>query len=443
MSGNIFGNNVKIISFGESHGKAVGVLILGLRPGIEISIADIQKQLNRRKPGQNKITSPRSEDDKIEILSGVFNGLSLGTPICAIIKNKDVKSQDYDNLKNVFRPGHADYTYFMKYGIYDHRGGGRASGRETAARVIAGSIAQKILKKSKIKIYAFTEQVGNIKAKKIDLLEIDKNPVKCPDKDKAKEMETYIKEISSQDDSCGGIVKAIIENCPGGLGDPVFGKLDAEISKALMSIGSVKGVEIGAGFSAAKMHGSKFNDQMNQEGFLSNNSGGILGGISNGNNIEIRIAVKPTPSILKKQKTINNLNEEKELKIKGRHDPCICPRIVPVVEAMLALVILDKMLSQEMLFFDTEADDLKKISVLRNKIDLIDSDILYLISERNKLSSEIGILKKKNSLKIYNQTRELEISKRNKKISRALKLDYYEVENVMGKIIDWSKKVQK
>jgi chorismate synthase len=345
MAGNKFGKNIEIMTFGESHGKAVVVVIDGIKPNIAITEKDIQKELDKRKPGQSRITTQRKETDKIEILSGIFKGKTTGTPICLVIWNKDQDSSRYEELKDIFRPGHADFTFYKKFGIRDYRGGGRSSGRETAARVASGAIAKKLLAKKQIKITAYVRQVGNIQAKDIDLEEIEKNPVRCPDKKTAKKMEKLILDTKKADDSVGGIIEVIAENVPAGLGEPVFDKLDADIAKALMSIGAVKGIEIGAGFKAAEMKGSESNDEFTKKGkkiiTKTNNSGGILGGISNGMPIIARIAVKPTPSISKGQNTVDKKGKKTKIKIEGRHDPCICPRIVPVVESMFALVILD------------------------------------------------------------------------------------------------------
>jgi chorismate synthase len=346
MSGNTFGKIFKITTWGESHGPAIGVVIDGCPPGISLSNNDIQKELDKRKPGQSSITTQRSEDDKAEILSGTLNGKTTGTPISIIIKNKDADSSKYRAIKDLFRPGHADLTFQNKYGIRDYNGGGRSSGRETAARVAAGAIAKKLIASKKVKVIGYAKSIGKITAKNINLANIEKNKIRCPDLTASKEMEKEILKAISQNDSVGGIVEIIIKDCPPGLGDPVFDKLDADIAKALMSIGAVKGIEIGSGFKTTEMFGSENNDQISSKGFLSNNSGGILGGISTGQDIIIRIAVKPTPSIGKMQKTVNIKNKTSLIKIEGRHDPCIVPRLIPVAEAMVALVIADKMLIQ-------------------------------------------------------------------------------------------------
>ena len=349
MTGNSFGKLFKITTWGESHGKAVGVVVDGCPCNVEIDKKEIQKELDRRKPGQSKSTTQRKEEDRVEILSGLFNGKTTGMPISLIVENKDKDSSKYEKIKDTFRPGHADFSYEKKYGIRDFKGGGRSSGRETIGRVAAGAIAKKILKKEDVRIFGFTKQIGNIKAKDIDFEVIENNSVRCPDEKKAKEMEKIIENVKEEGDSIGGVAEIIVRNCPTGLGDPVFDKLDAELSKALMSIGAVKGVEFGSGFSVANRKASENNDEMNRNGFVSNNAGGILGGISTGQDIVIRIAVKPTPSIFKKQKTVDKNGKEKEIKIKGRHDPCIVPRIVPVAESMAALALVDRFLIQRSL----------------------------------------------------------------------------------------------
>ena len=345
MTGNEFGKNFRIITFGESHGKAIGVVIDGIKAGLKISANDIQKELDRRRPGQSKLTTQRKESDSVEILSGIFEEKTLGTPICLLVRNKDYRSKNYSAIKDLFRPGHAGYTYFIKYGRRDYRGGGRSSGRETIGRVAAGALTKKILNKQGIEIIGYVKEVAGIKAKKINLKEIEKNPVRCPDKKAAQQMEKAILNAKKTGDSVGGIVEVIVKGVPAGLGEPVFDKLDAELAKALMSIGAVKGVEVGAGFEAAKMKGSQCNDEMRTVNgkvkFLSNNSGGILGGISNGNNLIIRIAVKPTASISKKQRTVNEKLKNTMITVEGRHDPCICPRVVPVAESMVALTLAD------------------------------------------------------------------------------------------------------
>ena len=350
MSGNTFGKIFRVTTWGESHGAAMGVVVDGCPAELELSEADVQHELDRRKPGVSELTTERKEADEVKILSGVFGGKTLGTPISMLVWNKDVDSSPYERIKNVARPGQADFTYQMKYGIRDYRGGGRASGRETVARVAAGAIAKKILAMHDIQILGHVVEIGGIVAKEVGIEElktnVDKNAVRCADSEAAGKMEALIKQVKAAGDSVGGIVEVIAFGVPTGLGEPVFDKLDAELAKALMSIGAVKGVEIGAGFAAARMKGSEMNDEfIIKEGRISvrtNNAGGILGGISTGAPVVCRIAVKPTASISKPQRSVDMAKmEEVELKIEGRHDPCICPRIVPVAEAMVALVLVD------------------------------------------------------------------------------------------------------
>ena len=353
MSSNSIGKNFRITTFGESHGKAVGVVIDGVKPGLKISEEEIQSELDKRKPGQSKITTARKEEDKIHILSGIFNGKTTGTPICMLVYNKDADSSKYEKIKNIFRPGHADFAYFKKYGIRDHRGGGRASGRETVGRVAAGAIAKKFLSKANIKVIAYTKEIAGIEAKKFRQGEIGKNTVRCPDKKAAKVMEKAILKAKQNRDSIGGIVEVTALNVPAGLGDPVFCKLDAELAKALMSIPAVKGVEFGAGFELSKMRGRQCNDPFIKKGnkiiTKTNNAGGILGGISNGMPIIARVVVKPTSSILKEQKTVDIKGKKIKIKIEGRHDPCICPRVVPVVESMVTIVLADALMRQKLI----------------------------------------------------------------------------------------------
>ncbi len=340
-SPNTIGKVIRLTTFGESHGPMIGAVLDGVQPGLEIKAEDIQRELDRRKPGQSSISTARNESDKVEIVSGVFEGLTTGTPIALLIRNADSHSAHYDAIKDVFRPGHADFTFWQKYGIRDHRGGGRSSGRETAARVAGGAVAKKILAERGVNIRAFTTQIGNIKAQTVCFDEIEKNPVRCPDGEAAKKMEELILELKKKGDSVGGIVWLEVAGLPAGLGDPIFSKLDAKLAAAIFSLGAVKGVEFGAGFAAAQMTGSENNDQMSEDGFLSNSAGGILGGISTGQPLTAQIAVKPTPSISGKQNTQDTRGQVQEIHIMGRHDPCIVPRIVPVIEAMAALILLD------------------------------------------------------------------------------------------------------
>ncbi|MDH7510175.1 MAG: chorismate synthase [Methanolinea sp.] len=325
---NTFGRNFRVTTFGESHGPALGAVIDGCPPGVEISEDDINRALERRRPGIHPFSTRRKEEDRVRILSGVFMGRTTGTPLCLLIRNTDARSSDYEALADFFRPGHADYTYQVKYGVRDFRGGGRSSGRETVARVAAGAVAEKILSGRGIAIRSRVLAVHG---------------AVLPE-----DMEREIADAARSGDSVGGVIEVTATGCPAGLGDPVFAKLDALIAMAMMSIGAVKGVEIGDGFAAARMRGSEHNDQMDGSGFLSNHAGGILGGISTGAEIVVRIAVKPTPSIFREQRTIDTAGRERTISVTGRHDACIVPRIGPVAEAMLALVLADAYLGREM-----------------------------------------------------------------------------------------------
>jgi len=344
LGGNSFGTFFRITTWGESHGKALGVVIDGCPAQIGLSAEDIQKELNRRRPGQGIGSSLRREGDRVEILSGVFEGLTTGTPLSLLVWNEDVDSSPYEELRNVFRPGHADFTYQVKYGIRDHRGGGRASARETVGRVAAGAIAKRILKMEKIRVMAYTVELGGVKAKKRDYPEIEKNNLCCPDGPAARKMEEKIEEAKQRKDTLGGIVEILVQGCPPGLGEPVFDKLEADLAKGLMSIGAVRGVEVGAGFGVAKMFGSECNDPLGPDGFKKNDAGGILGGISNGADLLLRAAVKPIPSIGLEQKTVNHSLQPVSLRIQGRHDISAIPRILPVCEAMVAMVLADHLM---------------------------------------------------------------------------------------------------
>ncbi len=349
--GNTFGNLFKLTSFGESHGSMIGGIIEGCPAGLEINKGLIQKDLDRRKPGQSKVTSPRKEDDKVQLLSGIFEGKSTGTPIGFLIPNINSKSQDYSNIKDVFRPSHADYTYEEKYGLRDYRGGGRSSARETACRVVAGSIAKQLLNNYGIKISAYVSSIGNIFAdeKNMDLnKDYDSNIVRCPDNDASEKMINLITELKSKGNTVGGQIKCIINGVKPGLGQPVFDKLHADLGKAMLSINAVKGFEYGSGFSGSKMTGSVHNDEFIVEnGNVStktNNSGGIQGGISNGEEIYCKVAFKPVATIMSKQNSIDKEKTNVELSVKGRHDPCVVPRAVPIVESMAAIVLADHLL---------------------------------------------------------------------------------------------------
>lgn len=347
--GNTYGKKFKITTFGESHGKAIGVTIDGCPAGLEIDEVFIQSELNRRKPGQSKITTQRKEGDKAEILSGVFEGKSTGTPIAIVIYNEDQKSKDYSHIADTFRPSHADYTYWKKYGNRDYRGGGRSSARETAARVAAGAIAKMILKQINVEIIAYVSQAGNIKLHKpyleLDLAKTEDNIVRCPDEKVANEMIELIDQTRKNQDTIGGVVSCVITGTPVGLGEPVFDRLHAELGKAMLSINAVKGFEYGSGFEGVKMKGSEHNDLFENQGgkivTLTNYSGGIQGGISNGQDIYFNVAFKPVATIMQDQESIDKNGNKVIVSGKGRHDPCVVPRAVPIVEAMAALVIVD------------------------------------------------------------------------------------------------------
>lgn len=344
MAGNSFGTLFKLTTFGESHGKAIGGIIDGCPPGITLDFDEIQRELQRRKPGQSKITTQRKEPDEVKFLSGIFEGKTTGTPIGFQIENTNQRGRDYSHIKDVFRPSHADYTYEKKYGIRDYMGGGRSSARETACRVVAGAVAKQAL--GSIKITAFVRSVGKLHLEKdfdeLDFSQIEENPVRCPDPELAREMESYIKDVRKQGDTVGGIVSCYIENVPVGLGEPVFDKLHASLAQAMLSINAVKGFEYGSGFSGTEMNGSEHNDIFEESGKTkTNNSGGIQGGISNGMPIYFNVAFKPVATVMQKQETINKGGQKVEMHGKGRHDPCVVPRAVPIVEAMAALVLID------------------------------------------------------------------------------------------------------
>lgn len=351
MAGNTFGQLFRISTFGESHGGAVGVVIDGCPPNIEITEEEIQKDLDRRKPGQSAITTPRKEQDEIHIMSGIVDGKTTGTPILLLAYNKDVKSEDYGNLKDLYRPGHADYTFQAKYGIRDYKGSGRASARETLARVAAGAIAKKYLKeKLGIEFLSYVEQVGdiktNVKFDDVTIQEIESNIIRCPDQEIAEKMIKLIEEVRDDGDSIGGVIKAVIKHVPPGLGEPVFDKLPADLAKAMLSINATKGFEFGSGFEGVKLRGSQHNDEFytDENGNIrtkTNNAGGTLGGISSGETIHFRVAFKPVSTIKKKQQTVDKNKNSVELVASGRHDPCVLPRAVPIVDAMAALVIMD------------------------------------------------------------------------------------------------------
>ena len=347
MSGNTFGTLFRVTTFGESHGPALGVVIDGCPPGLDLSQADIQDEADRRRSGGHSASTPRREEDRVEILSGVFGGKTTGTPIAFLIRNREADSGAYENLRDVFRPGHGDFTYAKKYGIRDHRGGGRASGRETAARVAAGAVARKLLFREGIEVFAFTAELGGIAAAVFSREAIASNRLRCPDPQAAARMETRLDEARREGDTLGGIVEVRVTGCPAGLGEPVFDRIDADLAKALMSIGTVKGVEIGAGFEAARLKGSQCNDPIGPGGFKTNRAGGVLAGITTGQEIVIRTACKPIPSIALPQETVDLHGSPRTISVQGRHDACVIPRVIPVCEAMVCLVLADHLLRQK------------------------------------------------------------------------------------------------
>lgn len=347
MAGNTFGEAFKVTTFGESHGEGLGCIIDGCPSGIEFNQDYLQMQMDRRKPGakNNASVTARQESDKAEVLSGIFEGKTTGTPIAILIRNNNQHSGDYSNIKDKFRPGHADFTYFEKYGIRDYRGGGRSSGRETSARVAAGAVASMFLHHYGVSITAYTLAAAGIYCKTINLDEIEKNALRAADCKAAQEMNEKIEQLRKEGNSAGGIIECVVKGIPSGLGEPVFDKADAVLAHAMLSIGAIKGIEFGKGFNAAELTGKENNDQMRKgPEFLSNNAGGILGGITRGDEIVFRVAVKPVPSIFTQQKTINTHNEDEIMQIAGRHDVCLCPRIVPVIEAMASITLADLML---------------------------------------------------------------------------------------------------
>ncbi|WP_273203634.1 chorismate synthase [Marinobacter subterrani] len=342
MSGNTFGKLFTVTSFGESHGAALGCIIDGCPPGLELSEADMQRDLDRRKPGTSRHTTQRREADEVKILSGVFEGKTTGTPIGLLIENTDQRSKDYSKIAEQFRPAHADYTYMHKYGVRDYRGGGRSSARETAMRVAAGAVARKFLEQRLgIRIRGYLSQLGPIKAEKLDWDQVHQNPFFCPDADKVAEMEAYMDALRKEGDSIGARINVVAEGVPPGLGEPIFDRLDADLAHALMSINAVKGVEIGAGFDCIEQKGTEHRDEMTPEGFLSNNAGGVLGGISSGQPIVASIALKPTSSLRLPGRSIDVHGNPVEVITTGRHDPCVGIRATPIAEAMVAIVLMD------------------------------------------------------------------------------------------------------
>jgi chorismate synthase len=396
QSSNAFGNTISFITFGESHGPYIGVVIDGVKPGQPIDLTEIQHELNRRKPGQSSVTTPRNEADEAIIVSGVFEGKTTGTPLCILIKNQDQRSKDYGAIADILRPGHASHTYLQKYGVFDYRGGGRASGRETALRVAAGAIAKQFLRERGIEIIGFTRQVAHVRAETrtedIDVNIIESNIVRAPDVNAAEEMIAVIHEAQADGDSVGGVVEVVVKGCPAGLGEPMYHKLDADLAHALMTLGAVKGFEIGNGFESVLLRGSANNDPYYKDAggnfrTTTNNAGGIVGGISNGEDISVRIAVKAASSITKPTKTANRNGDMVDFSVEGRHDPCICPRVVPVAEAMVALVLLDHVLLQERISTDSTSEQLQQ------KLSTIDAEMRLLAMQKELYKQELaGVL---------------------------------------------------
>lgn len=425
--------------FGESHGRFMGLIIEDVKPGIDFPYDELKIELEKRKPGKNFVSSARKEDDDFEVISGVFEGKTTGMPICILFKNKDFSEKDYSNIKNVFRPGHSDYSWYNKFKIYDYRGGGRSSGRETISRVAAGAFVKEITKD--IEILSYPLKIGYLNAKSIDLDYYKNNVLHWPDENNFDELITFLKNTKKSGDSIGAIVEVTINNVPLGLGDPVFEKLDANISKALMSIGGIKGIEFGEGFNLANLFGSESNDQMyytqSDGNFITNNAGGITGGVSNGNAIKLRLSIKAVPSIEKNQITIDTNNNQCKLSIKGRHDVCLIPRILPVIDNMIRITLADAISYQKLI----ESEELN-LNDYREAIEKIDEDLLIALYRRFEVSKQIGNYKRKNNLPIYDKKREedLLMSLSEKAIEYKLPTDL--VNNIWNLIIKESKNRQ-
>jgi chorismate synthase len=396
MRANYLAGYYGVTAFGESHGKAMGVVLEDVKPGIDFPLKSIQAALEARRPGRGKYSSRRQEADKIEVISGIYQGKTTGMPICLLIYNQDARSSDYNHLSEIFRPGHADFSWYQKFKIYDHRGGGRASGRETICRVAAGAAVDAIL--GKIKISAYPIQIGEIQAQKYDF---PANHLNWPDSDNFAQLEKYLQEIASSGNSVGGVVELKIDNMPAGLGDPVFEKLDANLAKAIISLGAVKGIEFGLGFHLAELTGVQANDQISPAKWTSNNCGGILGGVSTGQPLILRFVVKPTPSINLPQKTIDKSGQETKFSSGGRHDTLIIPRLIPAAEAMVKLVLADAISHQKLI--SSEPADL---AVYREAFDKIDEDILLALKRRQELAKLTGNWKRKHQQNIEDKSRE-------------------------------------
>ncbi|MBN1326974.1 MAG: chorismate synthase [Candidatus Cloacimonetes bacterium] len=433
MKSDSFGRYFGITTFGESHGPAIGVVLEDIKPGIEFPEEEIRKVLRERRPGKGQFSSERDENDDLVILSGIFEGRTTGTPICLIVFNHDHRPEDYNAIRNIFRPGHGDYCFYKKFKIYDYRGGGRASGRETLARVAAGEMVNHLL--GNIEIALYPVQIGHFQANEVDLS--FENELHWPDRSNYQQLSTFLTDLKKQGDSCGGIIQAIIRNVPVGLGDPVFEKLDANLAKAILSIGSVKGIEFGIGFQMADRKGSETNDEMSSGGFLSNNSGGITAGISTGQEVRFRFLVKPTPSIRKTQNTMTTSGESIRFSVNGRHDTVIIPRIIPVARAMIKLVLADA-ISHQNLLTEKPAD----LSILREVIEKIDEDLLLCLYRRKQISQNIGSLKKNQELPVSDPAREKELFQQLQEKASELDLDQDFVKEIWDRIFTYSRDLQ-
>ena len=435
MRANYLAGVYGITAFGESHGMAIGVVLEDIIPDIIFPLEKIQAELDKRRPNRGKYSSSRSEADKINVISGLLNGKTTGMPICLLIYNNDARSDDYSHLKEIFRPGHADFSWYKKFKIFDHRGGGRASGRETISRVAGGAIVEDILGDIKIDIYPI--KIGKIHATQNISDRNFKNELNWPDSNNYNQVIEYLDKIKLTGNSAGGILEVVISNLPAGLGDPVFEKLDGNIAKAIVSIGAVKGIEFGKGFEFSELTGKEANDEMNSAGFLSNNSGGILGGVTTGEELVFRFVVKPTPSINIPQKTVSKDGTTKIFQTGGRHDSFIIPRIIPVAKAMIKLVLADAISQQKLIL-----NEKTKLQTLREAFDKIDEDILISLYRRQQLSIQTGKLKEKQKLQIEDKKREKTIFENLKTKAKLLDLDMKLVENIWTEIIKASKHKQ-
>jgi chorismate synthase len=433
MRSNKWDSFIGITTFGESHGPAIGVVLEDIIPGMEFPLEQIQNELNKRRPGKGKFSSPRKEEDKVQVISGVLDGITTGMPICLLVYNKDVREQDYEMIKDIFRPGHADFCYYKKFKIYDYRGGGRASGRETISRVAAAAIVSDLIKPIEIQLYPV--QIGNLEASRKDLS--FQNELKWPDSSNYDQLIDFLDHVKNKGDSVGGIIHCTISKIPSGLGDPVFEKLDANLAKAVLSIGSVKGIEFGDGFELAKSIGSETNDSISPTGFKSNHAGGISGGISTGQNVEFRFVVKPTPSIKVKQTTVNIKNEKVELELNGRFDTCIIPRIIPVAKAMITLVLADAISYQKQINGKEQS-----LVDYREVIDKLDEDLLILLKRRMKVAELIGKLKAQDQIQIEDLDREKKLLEAIRSKAASLGLSETFINKIWKLFIEEAKRIQ-